>query len=235
MQREWQMTSGYAVDFESAITVIMAIPPSDEPIDGGIRSQETQYPEIAVREIVANALIHQDLRITGSGPLVEIFDGRIDISNPGASLVDTLRLVDNPPKSRNQEMASLMRRFHICEEAGSGWDKTIDACEEYALPTPSVINYTSNEGSMKVSLYPYEPYASMSSEARVMACYWHACMCLIEDSPMGNSSLRARFGKDAPSSSTISRLIREALDRELIKPVDPAASQRYMRYVPFWA
>lgn len=46
MQREWQMTSGYAVDFESAITVIMAITPSDEPIVGGIRRKETQYPEI---------------------------------------------------------------------------------------------------------------------------------------------------------------------------------------------
>ena len=43
-----------------------------------------------VRELVANALIHQDFFVTGTGPMVEIFDDRIEITNPGAPLVDMI-------------------------------------------------------------------------------------------------------------------------------------------------
>lgn len=45
------------------------------------------YPELAIRELVGNMLIHQDLTIRGGGPLVEVFDDRVEFSNPGASLI----------------------------------------------------------------------------------------------------------------------------------------------------
>ncbi len=54
--------------------------------------------------------------------MVEIFDDRIEITNPGEPLVDTQRFIDTPPKSRNETLASMMRRFRICEERGSGID-----------------------------------------------------------------------------------------------------------------
>lgn len=235
MLRERTSTRGYAVDYESAIEFIMALIPSDEPIVSGVRGQVTQYPEITIRENLANMLIHQDLSVSGSGPLVEIFKDRIDFTNPGVSLVETLRLVDNPPRSRNEKLASLMRRFGICEEAGSGWDKIIGACEEHAMPAPRVVNFESNDGSMCVSLYPHTTFAMMDAEERMMACYWHACMCFMEQEAMSNSSLRKRFGGDAPSASTVSRLIHDAVEARLIKPVDPDTAPRYMRYVPFWA
>ncbi len=56
----------------------------------------------AIREAVANALIHQQADISGSSLLVEIFDSRIEITNPGTPLVNIKRIVDNPPKSRNE-------------------------------------------------------------------------------------------------------------------------------------
>jgi predicted HTH transcriptional regulator len=52
-------------------------------------------------------------------------EDRIEITNPGEPLVDPQRFVDSPPKSRNEVLASLMRRFRICEERGSGIDKVI--------------------------------------------------------------------------------------------------------------
>src|SRR5437867_12920497 len=60
----------------------------------------------------------------------------IEITNPGAPLVDTQRLVDTPPRSRNEALASLMRRIGICEERGSGWDKVVFQTELYQLPAP---------------------------------------------------------------------------------------------------
>ena len=94
------------------------------------------YPELAVRELVANALIHQDFTITGAGPTVEIFADRMEITNPGRPLIDPLRFIDEPPRSRNEALASVMRRANICEERGSGIDKVISLVEAFQLPAP---------------------------------------------------------------------------------------------------
>ncbi|WDT81353.1 MAG: hypothetical protein MPW14_06300 [Candidatus Manganitrophus sp.] len=91
---------------------------------------------MAVRELVANALIHQDFFVTGAGPTVEIFDDRIEITNPGDPLVDPERFVDTPPRSRNEALASLMRRFRICEERGSGIDKVVFQTGVLSIPGP---------------------------------------------------------------------------------------------------
>ena len=107
---------GYAADFERIINFIKALIPSKEIINDTIRETHISYPMLAIREIIANALIHQDFFITGTGPTIEIFSNRIEITNPGLPLVDIKRIIDNPPKSRNEKLASLMRKFGLCEE-----------------------------------------------------------------------------------------------------------------------
>ena len=87
---------------------------------------------------MANALIHQDFSVTGTGPVVEIFDNRIEVTNSGTPLVDVRRIIDNPPKSRNEKLAALMRRLKMCEELGTGWDKIVITCELYQLPAPKI-------------------------------------------------------------------------------------------------
>ena len=226
---------GYAVEFEAAVDMVMALTPAHEEIIGAVRHPTTAYPESAVREILANALIHQNLTLTGVGPVVEVFSDRIDFTNPGTSLVDLMRLVDNPPKSRNQRLASLMRRFRFCEELGTGWDKIIASCEASYLPAPAAVEYDAAGVSMRVSLMSYVPYRSMDMRDRIMACYWHACICFTNGGVMTNQSLRARFGEEGPSQSTVSKLISATVEAGLIKPVDPDTAPRYMRYVPSWA
>jgi predicted HTH transcriptional regulator len=125
--RERVGTRGYASGFEGLISFINGLLPSSEVIGQALRQTVTVFPEPAVRELVANALIHQDFFVTGAGPIVEIFEDRIEITNPGTPLVDTDRFVDTSPKSRNEGLASLMRRMGICEERGSGWDKVVAA------------------------------------------------------------------------------------------------------------
>lgn len=55
--------------------------------------------------------------------MVEIFANRMEITNPGLPLVKTDRFLDSPPKSRNEALASFMRRIGVCEERGSGLDQ----------------------------------------------------------------------------------------------------------------
>ena len=235
MLRNKDFESGYACIFSSAIELLMALTPARESIIDGVRQSVTAYPEMAVREIMANMLIHQDLAIGGSGPVIEVFPDRIDFTNPGTSLVDLLRLVDNPPKSRNQRLASLMRRFRFCEELGTGWDKIISSCESSYLPAPKVVEFKEAGGSIRVSLSPYIPYRSMDASDRIYACYWHACICFTNGDVMSNQSLRSRFGQDGPSSSMVSKLLAATVEKKLIRPVDPTTAPRHMRYVPAWA
>ena len=232
MMREMTGTYGYAVGFDGLIQFLMAITPSDIPIEGGSRTTKTAYPEIAIRELVANALIHQDFSKTGMGPLIEVFDNRIEISSPGKCLVEINRLVDSPPKSRNEQIAALSRRMKICEEAGGGWDKAVIACEESRLPAPKANPY---EESFKVTLRTRVPFVNLSLEDKLWTCYLHACIKHIQGEHMTNSSLRERFALEEHSSASISRTIKSCVVANLVKPLDPTTAPKYMKYVPYWA
>lgn len=223
---------GYAIDFENLIKYIEALIPTQELIIEALREKKSAYPILAIREAVANALIHQDFSITGTGPVVEIFSNRIEITNAGIPLVDIFRIIDNPPKSRNEKLAELMRRLGMCEELGTGWDKIVLSCEMLQLPAPKINLYQANT---RVTLYAEMPYSNLSVEEKLWACYLHACIKQVQGEQLTNSSLRIRFGLKETSAGSISRLIKEAVEKELIKPLEPYTAPRYMKYIPIWA
>lgn len=232
MLREDVGNKGYVVGFEGLIKYIEALIPSREIISGALREKKTDYPLIAIREAVANALIHQDFSISGTGPVIEIFDNRIEITNPGNPLVDVMRIIDNPPKSRNENLAELMRRLKMCEELGTGWDKIVSSCEIQQLPAPKIDLYEENT---KVTLFSEIPYTNISAEEKLWACYLHACIKYVKGEYLTNSSLRERFGLKDSSSGSVSRLIKEAVEKNFLKPLDPETAPRYMKYIPIWA
>ena len=199
MLNKYTIESGYVSAFEGLFGYLDALLPSKEVIIDAVRKTMTVYPKLALREVIANALIH---------------------------------LIDNPPRSRNEKLASLMRRLGLCEELGTGWDKIVIKCESEQLPAPLIQTFTD---STRVTLYAYAPFASISSADKLRACYLHACIKQVQGEQMTNSSLRARFGLKDSSSGSISRLIKEAVNQGYIKPFDPETAPRYMRYIPIWA
>ena len=223
---------GYAPNFEEVIRIINGMLPSNEVIETALRTTKRPFPELAVRELVANALIHQDFFVTGAGPLVEIFENRIEITNPGAPLVETHRFVDSPPRSRNESLASLMRRIGICEERGSGWDKVVFQSELHELPAPLAEVVGDNT---RVVLFAPRPLAEMDKKTRVRAIYLHACLRYVGQEYVTNSSVRQRFRIEARNSAKASRLIKEAMEEGLIVLDDPRAALKLRRYVPWWA
>lgn len=230
--KEFDGTKGYAVGFEGLMGFLEALLPSEEVITETVRKTVNEYPMVALREIIANAMIHQDFTIKGTSPLVEIFKTRIEITNPGTPLIDIKRIIDNPPKSRNEMLSSLMRRLKMCEELGSGWDRIVLECEKNYLPAPEIKLYEENT---KVILYSELPFTDISHEDKLWSCYLHACIKQTLHEGLTNSSLRQRFGLEEKSSAPISRLIKEAVEKKLIKPFDPTTAPKYMKYVPFWA
>ncbi len=146
----------------------MALVPTNEVIERALRKTAPMYPELAIRGLVANALIHQDFFPTGTGPMVELFEDRVEITNPSAPLVSTERFLDTPPKSHNEALASLMRRFRICEERNSGIDKVVFQTEMFQLPAPL---FEAPEGFTRIVLFSHRPLGGMDREDRVRACY----------------------------------------------------------------
>lgn len=230
--REQEGAKGYACGFEGLIGYINGLLPANEVIEQALRKTVPMFPELAVRELVANALIHQDFFVTGAGPMVEIFADRIEITNPGEPLVDTARFVDTPPKSRNEALASLMRRFRICEERGSGIDKVVFQVELFQLPAPL---FEKPDGFTRTVLFAHKPLTAMDKEDRVRACYLHACLRYVTRKPMTNTSVRERFGIAEKNASMASRLLNEAVEAGLIVVEDPDSGTRIRSYLPFWA
>lgn len=230
--REKEGSKGYACGYSGLIDFINNQLPSNEVIGKALRKSVPMYPEIAIRELVANALIHQDFFMTGTGPMVEIFDNYMEITNPGIPLVETERFLDSPPRSRNESLASFMRRIGVCEERGTGVDKVVFQTEVYQLPAP-VFEVTGDH--TRAVLFAHRPFKKMDKEDRIRACYLHACLRHVNRDYMTNASLRDRFAIDPRNSAVASRIIRDTVDAGLIRIFDPGANRKYFKYVPWWA
>lgn len=225
-------TKGYAVGFQGLVEFINGLVPSNEVIEQALRREVKMFPEIAVRELVANALIHQDFTESGTSVMVEIYDDRMEISNPGKPFISPDRFIDEY-QSRNERLADLMRRLGICEEKGSGVDKVIEAAEAFQLPAP---DFRVGETRTLVVLFGHQEIDEMDRNDRVRACYQHCCLRYVMNEKMSNQSLRERFKLPESKVATVSQIIAATVDAGKIKIADPTqTSTRYRNYVPFWA
>lgn len=231
-EREQVGSKGYASGFKGLIGFVTNLYPENEVIIKALRKKVPTFPELAVRELIANALIHQDFSVTGAGPMVDIFPDRMEITNPGVPLVQTDRFLDSPPRSRNEKIAAFMRRIGVCEERGSGIDKVVFQTELYQLPAPL---FDAVGDNTRCTLFAPKQLRDMEKQDRTRACYLHACLKYVARDFMTNASLRERFGIEDQNSATASRIIKDTIDENLIKPNDPETGTRWMKYVPFWA
>jgi ATP-dependent DNA helicase RecG len=223
---------GYAVGFEGLIKFINDQTPTKEVIEGAFRKEISLYPPLAIRELVANAIIHQDFSVRGTSPMIELFADRIEITNPGKPLIDPLRFVDHSPESRNEILARFMRRLNICEERGSGMDKVVLECEIHKLPSPEIVigdNYT------RIILYGPKTLREMDKTERTRTCYHHACLKYVSGDYMTNQTVRERFDIDEQNAANASRIIADAIEKGLVKDSDPHnKSRKHVKYVPYW-
>ena len=223
---------GYAVGFEGLIEYINNMLPSNEVIKQAFRENKTMYPELSIREVVANAIIHQDFFATGSSVMIEIFSNRFEVTNPGTPLVDTERFLDSPPKSRNEAIASFMRRIGICEERGSGVDKIVIQTELYQLPAPI---FETNGDHTVALLFAHKELKDMDKADKIRACYLHASLRYIQHDYMTNTSLRERFNIDVKNRSMVSKIINDAIEANKIAIYDENVGTKARTYIPSWA
>lgn len=224
---------GYAVGFEGLIAYLKRMLPHSEVIQQSLRAEVSVYPEIALRELIANALIHQDFSITGAGPMVEIFDDRIEFTNPGTLLPGKRpdRLIGTTPESRNELLASAFRRYRICEERGTGFQKVVQSVELFGLPP---IVFTPMENSFRVTLYAPRKFADMAQGERIEACYQHAVLQYLSSQTLTNTTLRERFKLHEKQRNQITNLIGDAAAAGRIKRKDAGSGNKFAEYLPYW-
>jgi len=210
----------------------MAQLPQNEVIENSLRKSVKLLPQDSIRELVANALIHQDLAIGGASPMIEIYSNRIEISNPGEPIIPVERFIDGY-QSRNERLADFMRRMNICEEKSSGIDRVVHQAEVFQLPAP---DFRAGHRRTVAAVYGPKSFDEMDREDRVRACYQHCALRWVVSARMTNQSLRERFGLPESKAAVTSQVIAATIEAGLIKPDEAVGgSRKYARYLPFWA
>lgn len=230
LDQTWE--SGYAVGFRPLVAFVMSQLPQNEIVEEALRRKVKLVPEIVIRELVANAIIHQDFTLTGTSVMIEVYSNRVEISNPGEPIVPVERFIDGY-QSRNERLADLMRRMHICEEKSSGIDQVIGAAESFQLPAP---DFVVGHRRTSVVILGHRRFQDMDREARIRACYQHCVLRWVMREPMTNQSLRRRFRLPDSKSATASQIIAATLEAGRIKADEEAGtSKKLARYLPHWA
>lgn len=223
---------GYAVGFDGLVDYVHSAAPQNRFIEEVVREEVKMFPKQALRELIANALVHQDFLATGASVMIEMYSDRIEISNPGIPPIKVERFIDEY-RSRNEQLADLMRRFGICEEKGSGIDKVVSAAEMFQLPAP---DFRVGETRTTAVLFAHQDFTNMSKPDRIRACYQHCCLLYVSNQLMSNQTLRERFRLSESKAVIVFQIIGATKEAGLIKTDESeSTSTRYARYLPFWA
>jgi ATP-dependent DNA helicase RecG len=105
----------------------------------GQQLQVEDFPELAVREAVSNALLHRDYRL--SGPVVVEHSPQVfAITSPGALVtgVTVDNILTHPSKPRNRTLAAAVRTLELAEEVGRGVDRMYREMVRSGRPTPAI-------------------------------------------------------------------------------------------------
>ena len=122
------------------------------------REELPDYPERAVTEAIANAIIHRDYMQMGSEIHIDMYDDRLEVYSPGGMMdgsnIQELNPMTVPSKRRNPLLADFFNRLGLMERRGSGMKKIINAYKQYEhLADYRSPEFTSNASEFHVILW----------------------------------------------------------------------------------
>ena len=128
---------GLVADIEDALRFIERNTRTAYRIEGLKRQNMPEYPMKALREAIANAVMHGDWFFDSANVFVEIYTDRIEVSSPG-SLPKGLTLADLGRKSvrRNVLVSDFLHRIDFVEKAGTGIRRIRDEASAQDCPEP---------------------------------------------------------------------------------------------------
>ncbi|QJB32266.1 putative DNA binding domain-containing protein [Chitinophaga oryzae] len=119
--------------------------------EGLQRLEPLEYPEMALREAICNAIIHRDYASTYT--FLRVFDDRLHIWNPG-NLPEELKVEalkeNHSSYPRNRNIANVFYKAGYIESWGRGINKIVEACVEAGLPEPRMVE---EQGGFSIVFY----------------------------------------------------------------------------------
>lgn len=100
------------------------------------RKEIWEIPLDAIKEALTNAICHRDYYESGATITIELYDDRLEISNPGGLLPTVARDFGHKSLSRNPLIFELFTRMHLVEKVGSGIPRMADEMKDANLPAP---------------------------------------------------------------------------------------------------
>ncbi len=107
----------------------------------GVKQQDyPQYPRVALREAIVNAVAHRDYSLEGAQVLLYIFDDRIEIRSPGGlpNGVTLENILTHYSKPRNETIARVLFNLGYVNTLGSGVPRMIRLMREYTGREPDL-------------------------------------------------------------------------------------------------
>lgn len=100
---------------------------------GVYRNDRWEYPVIAIREAIRNAIIHRDYSLTEMDIKIAVFDYKIEITNPGklAPTVDFSDMLSGQSSIRNKILAPVFKHLGIIEQWGNGLKLIAEELKNY--------------------------------------------------------------------------------------------------------
>jgi len=165
--RKFEGTLDEMVD--NAVSYVMANTRKGSLIRGVTRQDIPEYPEVALREAIVNALAHRDYShfVRGSHVQVRMFADRLEVENPGGLYGRvTLDKLQEGQSTRNRLLMHLMEDVHLVENRGSGIDAILDAMQKRGLPAP---DFKDRRTAFLVTFYQVKPAELSEEEQRIIA------------------------------------------------------------------
>jgi ATP-dependent DNA helicase RecG len=138
-------------------------------IRGVLRKDVPEYPKVAVREAIVNAVAHRDYSqfARGSHIQVRMFADRLEVENPGGLYGGvTIDNLQEGQSTRNRLLMQLMEDMHLVENRGSGIDAILEAMQKKGLPSPV---FEDNRSSFLVKFYQVKPAELSEEEQKIIA------------------------------------------------------------------
>jgi ATP-dependent DNA helicase RecG len=154
---------------DNATDYVMASMRKGSLIRGVTRQDIPEYPEVALREAIVNAVAHRDYShfVRGSHIQVRMFADRLEVENPGGLYGGvTIDKLQEGQSTRNRLLVQLMEDMHLVENRGSGIDAMLDAMQKRGLPAPV---FEDKRTSFLVKFYQVMTAEFSEEEQRVLA------------------------------------------------------------------
>ncbi len=155
---------------DEAVNYVMASLRKASVIRGVLREDVPEYPEVAIREAIVNAVAHRDYSqfVRGSHIQVRLFADRLEVESPGGLYGRvTINNLQESQSTRNRLLMQLMEDVHLVENRGSGVDVMLKAMQTRGLPTPV---FEDKRTSFLVKFYQVMP-AELSEEEQKVLTY----------------------------------------------------------------